>query len=76
VYFICKFIYFSAKLSKTRIYFIFIYQIAKRLFDIMSLTVSNIRAFSIKVVELCVVEKCVFSAFFGGVWVVAKPGRS
>jgi hypothetical protein len=44
----------------------------------MSFRISNFRAFGPKVVELCVVEKCVVCAIFGGVlgWSFAGGGRA
>jgi hypothetical protein len=70
---------FVKSLLKRICIYIFIFQIAKQLFNIMSFRISNFRAIDPKVVELCVVEKCVFSAFLVGIWqfcMVVTPGWS
>jgi hypothetical protein len=59
----CTFV--KSLLKRIRIY-IFISQISKQLFNIMSFRISNFRAIDSKVAELCVVEKCVFSAVLVG----------
>jgi hypothetical protein len=58
--------------------YVFIYEVAKQLFNILSFRISNFRAFGPKVVELCVVEKCVVCAIFDGVlgWSFAESGRA
>jgi hypothetical protein len=60
---------FVKRLLKRLYIYIFILYITKQLFNIIYFRISNCRAISPKVVELCVVEKCVFSA----VSVVVEP---
>jgi hypothetical protein len=55
---------------------VFICQITKQLFNIMSFRISNFGAFGPKMVELCVVEKCVFWAILVGFgWSLSRGGR-
>jgi hypothetical protein len=63
---------FLQSLPKRLYIYVFIYEITKQLFNIVSFRISNFRAFGPKVVELCVVEKC----NFGGVWGGRLPGWS
>jgi hypothetical protein len=57
---------FLQSLLKRLYIYVFICQTTKQLFNIMSFRISNFGAFGPKMVELCVVEKCVFLAILVG----------